>query len=164
MRGAEGVVYENVGQRSELFGELGIILGLALFKAGVLQQHDLAVLQRRGKRLCAFTHDVLCHLDGLAEQLGKTVRDDLEGERGLGAVLGLSHVGAENDTRAVLDEILDGRQSGHDALVAGDDAALGGDVEIAAAEHTLAANVDVFYGFLVVIHDVPPDDTECFTS
>ena len=56
------------------------------------------------------------------------------------------------------------RQSGHDALVAGDDAALGGDVEIAAAEHTLAANVDVFYGFLVVVHDVPPDDTECFTS
>ena len=95
----KGVVDEDVGKGSKLLRKLGIVLGLALFKAGVFQKHDLAVLQRGGQRLGAFAHNVLCHLDGLAQQLGKTVGDDLKRERGIGAVLGLAHVGAENDAR-----------------------------------------------------------------
>ena len=152
MRGAEGVVHENVSHGSELLGELGVVLGLALFKAGVLKQHDLDVLEGGGQRLCALAHDVLGHLDRLAQQLGQTVGHDLQAQLGLDLALGLAHVGAEADARAMLHAILDGRQRGNNALVARDFAVLGGDVKVAAAEHALTGNVDIFNRLLIVIH------------
>ena len=69
MRGAEGIVHEDVSQRGELLGKLGVVLRLALFKAGVLKQHDFAVLQGRSEGLCARPDDVFRHLDRLAQQL-----------------------------------------------------------------------------------------------
>jgi len=152
VRGAKGVVYEDVGQRGELAAQLGIVLRLALFKAGVLEQHDLAILEGGGQTLRVLAHDILRHPNLCAEQLGKTVRDDLEGEFGRGPVLGLAHVGAEDDLCAVASQVFDGGERRHDALVARDDAALGGHVEVAAAEHALALDVDIFNGFLVIIH------------
>ena len=44
VRGAEGVVDKNISHGGKLLGKLGVVLRLALFKAGVLKQHDLAVL------------------------------------------------------------------------------------------------------------------------
>ncbi len=152
MRGAEGVVDEDIGKRRKLFGKLGIVFRLALFKARILKKHDLAVFERSGQRLCAFAHDVLRHLHGLAQKLGQAVCHDLQRERGIGAVLGLTHVRAENDARTMLDKIFDRRQRRDNALVAGDLAVFGGDVKVAAAQNALSADVDVFHGFLVVIH------------
>ena len=152
VRGAEGVVHENVSHGSELLGELGVVLGLALFKAGVLKQHDLAVLEGGGQRLCALAHDVLGHLDRLAQQLGQTVGHDLQAQLRLHFALGLAHVGAEDDAGIVLHEILDGRQRGDDALVARDLPVLGGDVKVAAAKDALARDVDIFNRLLVVVH------------
>ena len=152
MRGAEGIVHEDVGHGGELLGKLGVVLRLALFKAGVLKQHHFAVLQGRGEGLCARPDDVLRHLDRLAQQLRQALCDDLEAQLRLDLALRLAHVGAEDDLRPVLDEIFDRRQRSDDTLVAGDDAALGGHVEVAAAKHALALYVDVFYRFFVVIH------------
>ena len=152
MRGAEGVVHENVSHGSELLGKLGVVLGLALFKAGVLKQHDLAVLEGGGQRLCALAHDVLGHLDRLAQQLGQTIGHDLQAQLRLHFALGLAHVGAEDDAGIVLHEILDGRQRGDDALVARDLPVLGGDVKVAAAKDALARDVDIFNRLLVVVH------------
>ena len=92
------------------------------------------------------------HLHGLTEQLRQAVCHNLQGERGVWSVLGLAHVRAENHARAVLDEIFNCRQGGNNTLVARDLAVLGGDIEVAAAKNALAGNVDVFYGFLVVVH------------
>ena len=152
MRRAKGVVDENIGQRGQLLAQLGVVLRLALFKAGVLEQHDLAVLERGGLRLRVLTGDVLGHDDRLAEQLAQAVGDDLKAQLGLVLALGLAHVGAENDLRVVVDEIANGRQRGDDSLVAGDLAVLGWNVKVAAAEHALAADIDLFYGFLIVVH------------
>ena len=77
---------------------------------------------------------------------------DLQAQLGLPLALGLAHVGAEDDLRAMVDEVLDGGQGGDDALVAGDLAVLQGDVEVAAAQHALAGHIDIADGFLVVIH------------
>ena len=67
VRGAEGVVDKNIGKGGELFGKLGVVFRLALFKAGVLEQHNLAVFQGSGKRLRALADDVGRHLHGLTE-------------------------------------------------------------------------------------------------
>ena len=40
---AERVVDKNISKGRELLGKLGVVLCLALFKAGILEQHDLAV-------------------------------------------------------------------------------------------------------------------------
>ena len=152
MRGAEGIVDKDVSQRSQFLGQLRIVLRLALHVADVLQQHHVAVLERGGLCLGVLADDVGSHDDLLAQQLAQTVGDDLQGQLRLPLALGLAHMGAEDDARTVRDQILDGRQRGDDALIARDLAVLGGDVEVAAAEDSLALDVDVLNGFLVVIH------------
>ena len=155
--GAEGVVDKDIGQGGQLLAQLGIVLGLALFKAGVLQEHDLAVLQGGSLGLGVLTGHILGHDDGLTQQLAQAVSHDLQAQLGLVLALGLAHVGAEDDLGAVVDEILDGGQRGHDTLVAGDDAALDGHIEVAAAEYPLAFYINVFHRFLVVVHyELPP--------
>ena len=80
VRGAEGVVDKNIGKGGELFGKLGVVFRLALFKAGVLEQHDLAAAERRGLGLGVGTDDVMREDDRLAEKLGKTLGNGGEGE------------------------------------------------------------------------------------
>ena len=153
VRRAECIVHKDVRQRSQLLGQLGIVLRLALHEADVLQQHHIAVLQGSGLGLGILTDDVLGHHDGLAEQLAQAVRNDLQGQLGLPLALRLAHMGAEDDAGAVVDKVLNGRHGSDDALVARDLAFLGGDVEVTAAKHALALDIDVFNGFLVVVHN-----------
>ena len=153
VRRAECIVHKDLRQRSQLLGQLGIVLRLALHEADVLQQHHVAVLQGSGLGLGILTDDVLGHHDGLAEQLAQAVRNDLQGQLGLPFALRLAHMGAKDDAGAVVDKVLNGRHGSDDALVARDLAFLGGDVEVTAAKHALALDIDVFNGFLVVVHN-----------
>ena len=182
MDGAEGVGDVDVGQTGQLFGKLGVVLGLALIEAGVLEQHDLAGLQGGGLGLDVGVHhvDVAGQSHRLAQQFAQALGHGLhaEGLQGLlplllgegGGILallgllldpllevrlGLAQVGAGDDGRAVVQQVLDGGQGGPDALVVSDGAAavLGlGHVEVAPQEDFLAADVDVLDCLLVVIH------------
>ncbi len=62
---------------------------------------------------------------------------------------------AGDDRSALVQQVLDGGQSGHDPLVAGDLAGLLvlGNVEVTAQQDLFALNVDVANGLLVVIHN-----------
>ena len=68
--------------------------------------------------------------------------------------LGLAQMGASNNRRTVLQQVLNGGQGRHNTLVAGDGSCLLvlGDIEIAAQEHLLAGNVYICNGFFVIIH------------
>ena len=90
VRRAECIVHKDLRQRSQLLGQLGIVLRLALHEADVLQQHHIAVLQGSGLGLGILTDDVLGHHDGLAEQLAQAVRNDLQGQLGLPLALRLA--------------------------------------------------------------------------
>ena len=72
VRGAEGVVDKNIGKGGELFGKLGVVFRLALFKAGVFQQQDLTGLQGRGLSLGILTHNVAGEDNFLSQQLCQT--------------------------------------------------------------------------------------------
>ena len=78
--GAESVGNVDLGHGGKLLGKRRIVLGFALFKAGVLEQHDLAALERRGLGLGVGTDDVMREDDRLAEELGKTLGNGGEGE------------------------------------------------------------------------------------
>ena len=145
----------GAGQVSQSLGKLGVVLGLALVIAQVLQQQDLTGLQSSGLGLSVLTHDVLGQDHFLAQQLGQTGGHGLHAQLGLPLALGLAHVRAGDDSGVLLQQVLDGGQSGADALVVGDHAraVLGhGDVEIAAQQNLLAGDVNVSDSFLVVIH------------
>ena len=147
--GTESVVHEDLGQRRELFGKLGVVLGLARLKADVFQQHGFAVLQFGGKGLRAFAYHVLGQLDLFAQQLGKARGNGGHGELGIERALRAAQMGAEDQTRALIQQVLDGGQGSDDALVAGDDAVFHLHVEIAAYQYALAGYGNVFNGFFV---------------
>ncbi len=167
------------GQTGHSLGQLGIVLGFALLKAGVLEKHNLAGLQRGGLGLGVGPHHIAGKDDILAQQLAQTLCHRLHaqrfqsllpllfGERGgilalFGLLLGplveaglrLAQVGAGDNRRALVQEVLDGRQGRPDALVVGDGAGglVLGDVEVAAEQDLLALDVHVLDCFFVVVH------------
>ena len=179
VHGAESVGHIDIRKGGQLFGKLGVVLGLALFKAGVLQQQDLARLQSGGLGGGIFSHHIMGKEHLPAQQLGQALGHRGQGQlpqrlfpcllRQLGRILalfkllfhplvkhrlGLAQMGASNNRRAVLQQVLNGGQGRHNTLVAGDGSCLLvlGDIEIAAQEHLLAGNVYICNGFFVIIH------------
>ena len=154
MHRAESVRHEHLRHGSQLLGKLGVVLLLTDVEAQVLQQHDLTRLQGGGLGLGVLADDILGKDDLLTQQLTQALGDRRERQALLPGALGLAEVGAGDDRRALLEQILNGGQRGHDALVARD---LAGrlvlrHVEIAAEQYLLALHIGVGDRHLVVIH------------
>ena len=177
---AEGVRHIDLRQGGHGLGQGGIVLGLTLFKAGVLQQKDLTGLERGGLGLGVWAHHVGGHDDLPAQQLAQAGGHRLQGQLsqgflplllgegggilallglllhiGLKGGIGLAHVRAGDDGGIVVQQILDGGQSGADALVIRDNAAaiLGhGDIEVTAEQDLLARDVNIPDCFFIVVH------------
>ena len=156
MHSAEGVGYVQLRHGGKLLGKGGVVLLLPDVEAQVLQQHDLTALQCRGLRLGILAHDVLGENDLLPQQLAETLGDGGETQLALPLTLGLAQMGAGDDRRAVVQQIADGGQSRHDALVAGDGSRLLvlGYVKVAAQQHFFALNVHILYRLFIVIHEI----------
>ena len=148
MAGAERVVHIAIRQRGQLLGEILDVLGLFLAEAGVLEQHHVAVLHRGngGLRVLADDSVVIREHNRLAQVLGQALRHRREGELRFRAVLRLAQMAAQDHPAAVRDQLLDGRQRRHNALVVGDLAILHRNIEIAAHKHFLAGDPDVVNG------------------
>ena len=74
MHGAEGVGHVHVGHGRHFPGQLGVVLGLALLKAGVLQQQDLSRLQGGRLGLGVGAHHVMGENHFPAQQLAEALR------------------------------------------------------------------------------------------
>ena len=138
----------------KLLGKFGVIFLLAGIKAKVLQQQELARLQRSRLGLGVLADDVLGEDDFHAQQLRQTLGHRSEREALFPRALRLAKVRAGDHGGAVVEQIADGRQRGHDALVARD---LAGrfvlrDIEVAAQEHFFSGKRDVLDGHFVVVH------------
>ena len=154
MNRAEGVGHIDLSHRGHLTGQLGVVLGLARLKAGVLQQHNLAGLEGGGLGLGVGAHHVPGHDHRLAQQLAETDGDRLQGQLGLHLTLGLAQVRAGDDRRPLVQQVLNGGQGGADALIVGDGSGglVLGDIKVAAQKHLLAGDVDVLDRLFVVVH------------
>ena len=153
MRGAEGVEHEDVAVGSELLGDLGVVLLLALVEADVLEHQDVTRLDLGNGSSGLLAVGVVNELHVIAGKLGELLGGRLERELGLGTVaLGAAEVAHEHDAGAVLLEVLDGGDGGLDARVVGDDTVLQGHVEVNAHDDALALDVDVANGLLGESH------------
>ena len=154
MSRAERIHNEDLSQRSKLRAERLKVLGLFLAETGVLEQNNVAVLHRGNSSLGVRADDlvVVCEDNVLTQQLRQTSGNGSEGELLLGAVLRLAQMRAEDQLTAVGDDLLDGRQSGCDTVIVGDNAVLERNVEVTAAKDFFALEVDVINGVLVQFH------------
>ena len=152
--GAEGVVNVSVGQAGLLLAESGLVLGLLLAETGVLQQNDLAVAHGGNSSLGVLADDIVIVRKGdrLAQLLAQADSNGGQAELGLGAVLRLAQMAAQDDLSAVGNQLLDGRQCGVDAVIVGDNAVLHRDVEVAANQYALAGVVLIVNGLFTQTH------------
>merc|ERR1719261_1426933 len=141
VRRAERVVDEEVEGGRELLDEGGVVLGLLLVEARVLEEERLAVAHAVDDRRDLVADAVGRHLHGRAELLAHARGHGAERELVLGPVLGPAEVRAHRDLGALVEEVLDRRHGRADARVVADDALLDGDVEVAADEDLLALEV-----------------------
>ena len=154
MAGAESVIHVSIGQAGQLLAESGLILGLFLAETGVLQQDNIAVAHGGNSSLGVLADNgvIVSKGDGLAQLLAQADSNRGQAELGLGAVLRLAQVAAQDDLGAIIDQLFDGRQSRVDTVVIGDHAVLHRDVEVAANQHALASVVFIVNGLFTQTH------------
>ena len=155
VRSAERVVDEDVRHIGKRLGQRGIVLGLALLKADVLEQDRLAGLDLGSQALCILADNVLRQLDFLAEQLAQALSNRRKRVLHVNLALRTAEVRAKDNCCIVIQQVLDGLERRADALVVGDIAVfILRHVEVAADDNLLARHVDIFNALLVVLHKI----------
>jgi hypothetical protein len=156
VRGAEGVVDVDLGQRGQRLGEGRIVGFLFGVVAQVLKQQNLAGLKLAGHLAGHFAHAVggKGHVDAFAERLveqfAQAVDDRAQRILWIRFALGAAQVRGQDDLGLVLEGVDDGGQRGHDAGVVGDGRAVFSErhVEVDADEDPLVGQIDVANGEL----------------
>ncbi|MDQ1206870.1 hypothetical protein QE377_003229 [Microbacterium sp. SORGH_AS 862] len=142
MHDTESVGDESVAERGELLREgaalVRILRGLSGVEAEVLDDGDVAVGQRGYRFLRRDADGVACEGDGLAEQLGQSLRDRLEAVLRVGFAVGTPEVGADDDAGALVDQGVEGRQRSPHATVVRDDPVLERNVEVSTDDDAAA--------------------------
>ena len=154
--GAECVVDVNVSHVSHSLCKRSVVLGLALFKANILKQNDLARLNLSGQLLSILAYNVLCQLDFLAKQLAQALSNRSQRILHVYFALRTAEVRAQDYSSVVIQQVVNGLQRSTDALVVGDVAVLVlRYVKIAAGNYLLAGYVDILNALLVILHKYP---------
>ena len=155
---AEGVKDEDVRQGGQLSGEVRVVLLLLDAEPEILHQHGLAGLQGGALGFGVRAQDILGQGNGQAQQLFQVVPGGEEREFLLPLSVGTAHVGEEDDSGIVLQQIANGGQGGDNAGVVVDDPRgfVVGNVEVTAQENLFPGHVDVPDGLLIIVHQNKP--------
>jgi hypothetical protein len=145
MHDAESVGDEGVAElgkrRRERRALARILRRLLRVEAEVLEQDDVAILQRLDGRVSLEAHRVAGEGDGRAEQLAQPHRDRRQAVAGIGCAVGTAEVRDGDDSRTGSGQLLNGAERRADATVVGDAAVIEGDVQVAADDDPLALKV-----------------------
>ena len=150
MGNTESVIHSHISQGCQLLGELRIVLLLSLVIAEVLQQEDFTGLEVSSSLLSLGAYAVSSPLHILAKQLGEMCHQMLGGELGLASLRRTADMASQDYSSAVIQQVIDGRQSAHHASIVGDVLVLiERNVVVHADKHFFAFDVNVFDGFLI---------------
>ena len=138
MRGAEGVVDVDVGERRELLREAGVVLLFLGMKPEILEEHDAiracAVDRGRGRR----PDRILREFDGTAEQLRQPFRDRPQRKFRVRLPLRPAEMRTQNHRGAAIERVPDRGDRGSDTGVVRDRAVSDRHVEVDAHQHAPA--------------------------
>ena len=156
----ESVVYEDISQGSELFGELLAVLGLFLAITGVLKKNNIAVLHSCNSCLGVLADYVVifCEDNFLAERHSE--RRFATGARdisGLGSPFGLPRWEQRITLPPSAMSFLMVGSAATDTVVVSDHASLERKVEVEAAQYALALHIDIVNRFFIKSHFFPPN-------
>ena len=138
---AERVHHVDVAHGGVLGGQLFAVLLFALEEAHVLAQHHLAGLAFHA--LQRFGAEFHGHAEQLAHVGGHGTQRELFFKHALG---GAAQMREQDDARTRVQGLPDGGQHGADALVAGDDAVMDGNIHVHAHDNALALHVHIVHG------------------
>ena len=151
MSGTESVVYKNVAQGSQLFGESFAVLGFFCSVTGILKKDNVSVLHSFYCCFCIRSNHfgICCKFYFLAKQLGKTCCNRCQRQLRLGFSLRLSKMGAKDNLSSVCDQLFDSRKRCNQTVFICDFAFLQRYVEVASAKDAFSFYVDIINGFLI---------------
>ena len=139
----EGVVDVGVGHGRQRVGEAVLVGLLAGVEAQVLEQDDLAVLQRVDAGACVVADHVVGHGDVLAEQLGEPRPDRRHRVGRVHLPRRAAEVGGHDHPRPAVEQQPQGRQGRLQAQVVRDPAPVERGVEVGTQEDPRAGRVEV---------------------
>ncbi len=153
--GTECIVYIKLGIAKQGLCKLGVVLLLFLVETHVVQQQHVAVLQSSASSSCRVTDGFRHKGYRLTQVAGKAFGSSFQRELCLITdTFGATEVRAKNKTSTVVEQVLDGGQSGNDTSIVGDYAVLHGDVKVHTHKDFLTGNVEVAYSQFSHIVDV----------
>jgi hypothetical protein len=109
VRGAEGVVHVDLGERGELTGEARLVLLLPGMEAEVLEQHDVPRPHLPHGLLHLVAHAVLGEAHRLPQQLRQLRRHRPQAVARVRLPLGATEVGGEEEDAAGARQLADRR-------------------------------------------------------
>ena len=150
-RCAVSVVYIDVGQRSELFGEGFVAFFFLGMETQVLQQKDFTGFEFLGSLLHFGTYAVGHKLYRYTQYLRNVIHDVAQRVFVVYLAFGTTQVGHQNDAASVLEDLLDGGGGCADARVVGDvEVFVVGDVEVHANDGLATLEIEIVDGFHVM--------------
>ena len=138
MGGRERVVHVALGELREAPREVVVVLLLLGVEPEILEQQQLAALQRLGLRACRVADAVRRERHRPRQQRAQALGHRRERELGVGPALGAAEVRGEHDGGAAIEGQPQRGDHRTQAGVVGDGAPLEGGVEVRADEHAFA--------------------------
>ena len=123
VRRAECITYIQISQVSQFFAEFLTVLGLfCATETGILKQNNVAFLHVLNSLGSCFAGYIVVSYESnlFAQLLGQSLGNRCQRFAFVGAILYLTQMRAKNYLAAIIDQLLDGRQSCNDTGIVSD--------------------------------------------
>ena len=123
VRRAECITYIQISQVSQFFAEFLTVLGLfCAAETGILKQNNVAFLHVLNSLGSCFAGYIVVSYESnlFAQLLGQSLGNRCQRFAFVGAILYLTQMRAKNYLAAIVDQLLDGRQSCNDTGIVSD--------------------------------------------
>ena len=146
----ESIVNSNVSKAGQLFCKFGVVLLFSLVITEVFEQQNFASLEVSSSFFCNFAYAVRSPFYIFAEEFGQMCNEVFRGELRLTSFGRTADVASQDNSSAVIEQVVDGRQRANHTGVVGDVLIfIERNVIVNADKYFFALDVNIFQGFLI---------------
>ena len=146
----ESIVNSNVSEASQLFCKFGVVLLFSLVITEVFEQQNFARLEVSSSLFSNFAYTVRCPFYIFAEEFGQMSNEVFRGELRFTSLGRTADVASQDNSSAVIEQVVDGRQRANHTGVVGDVLIfIERNVIVNADKYFFALDVNIFQGFLI---------------
>ena len=146
----ESIVNSNVSEASQLFCKFGVVLLFSLVITEVFEKQNFASFEVSSSFFSNFAYAVGSPFYIFAEEFGQMGNEVLRGELRLTSFGRTADVASQDNSSAVIEQVVDGRQRANHTGVIGDVLIfIERNVVVNADKYFFALDVNIFQGFLI---------------